>query len=49
MQMVSKTAGDKASYFGPFGGRSVTQHVIDTLRLTLKLPGCCWAGTVCCC
>ena len=40
MQMVSKTAGDKASYFGPFGGRSVTQHVIDTLRLTLKLPGC---------
>ena len=38
MQMVSKTAGDKASYFGPFGGRSVTQHVIDTLRLTLKLP-----------
>ena len=40
MQMVSKTAGDKASYFGPFGGRSVTQNVIDTLRLTLKLPGC---------
>ena len=40
MQMVSKTAGDKASYFGPFGGRSVTQHVIDTLRLTLRLPGC---------
>ena len=40
MQMVSKTAGDKASYFGPFGGRSGTQHVIDTLRLTLKLPGC---------
>ena len=40
MQMISKTAGDKASYFGPFGGRSVTQHVIDTLRLTLKLPGC---------
>lgn len=40
MQLVSKTAGDRASYFGPFGGRSVTQHVIDTLRLTLKLPGC---------
>ena len=40
MQMVSRIAGDKASYFGPFGGRFVTQHVIDTLRLTLKLPGC---------
>ncbi len=40
MQMVSRITGDKASYFGPFGGRFVTQHVIDTLRLTLKLPGC---------
>ena len=40
LQMVSRITGDKASYFGPFGGRFVTQHVIDTLRLTLKLPGC---------
>ena len=40
MQMVSKMTGDGASYFGPFGGRHMTQHVIDTLRLTLKLPGC---------
>ena len=32
MQMVSRITGDKASYFGPFGGRFVTQHVIDTLR-----------------
>ena len=40
MQMVSRITGDRASYFGPFGGRFVTQHVIDTLRLTLKLPGC---------
>ena len=40
MQMVSRITGDKASYFGPFGGRFVTQNVIDTLRLTLKLPGC---------
>ena len=39
MQMVSRI-NDKAEYFGPFGGRHVTQHVIDTLRLTLKLPGC---------
>ncbi len=40
IEMVSRTAGDGASYFGPFGGRFVTQHVIDTLRLTLHLPGC---------
>lgn len=40
MQLVNKVRADKASYFGPFGGRHVTQHVIDTLRLTLKLPGC---------
>ena len=39
LQMVSKMTGDGASYFGPFGGRHMTQHVIDTLRLTLKLPG----------
>ena len=24
----------------PYGGRFVTQRVIDTIRLTLKLPGC---------
>ncbi len=40
IEMVSRVTGDGASYFGPFGGRFVTQHVIDTLRLTLKLPGC---------
>ena len=40
MEMVSRVTGDGASYFGPYGGRYVTQNVIDTLRLTLKLPGC---------
>lgn len=40
MELVSRVTDDGASYFGPYGGRSTTQHVIDTLRLTLKLPGC---------
>ena len=40
MELVSRVVDDGASYFGPYGGRYVTQMVIDTLRLTLKLPGC---------
>ena len=40
LTMVSRVREDGAEYFGPFGGRSVTQNVIDTIRLTLKLPGC---------
>ena len=40
MTLVGRVANDGASYFGPYGGRYVTQNVIDTLRLTLKLPGC---------
>ena len=39
MELVSRVMGDGASYFGPYGGRFVTQRVIDTIRLTLKLPG----------
>ncbi len=38
--MVGKRAGDGARYFGPYGGRFVTQQALDTIRLTLKLPGC---------
>ena len=38
--MVNKIADDGASYFGPFGSRSVTHGVLETIRLTLKLPGC---------
>ena len=38
--LAGKAEEDGAQYFGPFGGRFVTQNVIDTLRLTLKLPGC---------
>ena len=40
MELVSRVKDDGAQYFGPYGGRYITQHVIDTLRLTLKLPGC---------
>lgn len=40
IEMVGRTAEDGADYFGPFGGRYLTQRVIDTLRITLKLPGC---------
>lgn len=38
--MVSKRGNDGAKYFGPYGGRFVTQQALDTIRLTLKLPGC---------
>ena len=38
--IVSRTAEDGAKYFGPYGGRSVTRELIDTLCKTLKLPTC---------
>lgn len=38
--MVSKISDDGAAYFGPYGSRSLTQDVLEAIRLTLKLPGC---------
>ena len=38
--MVSKMADDGAQYYGPYGTRSVTQSVLEAIRLTLKLPDC---------
>ena len=38
--MVKSVQEDGARYFGPYGGRYLTQKVIDTLRLTFKLPNC---------
>ncbi len=38
--MVGRRSSDGARYFGPYGGRFVTQQALDTIRLTLKLPGC---------
>ncbi|MBQ7256051.1 MAG: excinuclease ABC subunit UvrC [Oscillospiraceae bacterium] len=40
MELAGKTAADGAEYFGPYGGRFITQKLIDAIRLTLKLPGC---------
>lgn len=40
MELSNKVADDGASYFGPFGGRYITQKVIDTLCKTFRLPGC---------
>ena len=40
LTLASKLADDGARYFGPYGGRYLTQKVIDTLRLTFKLPDC---------
>ncbi len=38
--LVSRVADDGASYFGPYGSRSVTQSLLEAIRLTLKLPNC---------
>ncbi len=38
--MVSKISDDGAGYYGPYGSRGVTQSILETIRLTLKLPAC---------
>ncbi len=38
--LVNRVLDDGADYFGPYGSRGVTQSVLDTVRLTLKLPTC---------
>ena len=40
LSLASRLQDDGARYFGPYGGRYLTQKVIDTLRLTFRLPGC---------
>lgn len=40
MELAAKAKNDGAKYYGPYGGRYLTQKAIDTLRLTFKLPGC---------
>ena len=39
-EMVSKISRDGASYYGPYGSRSVSQSVLEALRSTLRLPDC---------
>jgi len=40
IQLVNKIADDGADYYGPYGGRAVTNSVIETINQTLKLPTC---------
>ena len=40
MSLASKVLDDGAKYYGPYGGRYLTQTVIDTLRMTFKMPAC---------
>ena len=40
IEMVSKISKDGATYYGPYGSRSVSQSVLETIRSTLRLPGC---------
>lgn len=40
MTLESRIRQDGASYFGPYGSRSVTNDIIAAIRGTLKLPGC---------
>ena len=40
MTLESRIRQDGASYFGPYGSRSVTNEIIAAVRTTLKLPGC---------
>ncbi len=38
--LANRTAKDGAKYFGPFGGRSQTKDIIDTVCKALHLPTC---------
>ena len=38
--LVNKIIDDGAEYFGPYGGRGLTNDIVEAIRLTLKLPGC---------
>ena len=38
--LVNHTEKDGAKYFGPYGGRSMTAEIIDTVCKTLRLPTC---------
>lgn len=40
MELVGKVKDDGAEYFGPYGGRFISQKVMDAIRMTLKLPNC---------
>ncbi len=38
--IVNKIKDDGARYFGPYGGRSVSKSILETLQKALRLPAC---------
>ena len=38
--LSNQTAKDGARYFGPYGGRSVTHEILDTISKALRMPTC---------
>ena len=40
ISMVNKVADDGAEYFGPFGSRGVTGHLLESILTVFKLPRC---------
>ena len=38
--MVNRVTDDGALYYGPYGSRGITQNLLETVQLALKLPGC---------
>lgn len=40
LEITGKKQADGACYFGPFGGRSLTGDIIDTIQKVLHLPDC---------
>ena len=40
VELVRRVEKDGAKYFGPYGGRSMTAEIIDTVCKTLRLPTC---------
>lgn len=40
LSMVSKVANDGAGYYGPFGSRGVTNSILESIKLALRIPSC---------
>lgn len=40
LSMVNRISNDGADYYGPFGSRSVTQNILESIRHILRLPSC---------
>ncbi|MBO5837071.1 MAG: excinuclease ABC subunit UvrC [Oscillospiraceae bacterium] len=40
LTMVNKLSEDGATYYGPFGSRSITGEILESIRIALKLPNC---------